>query len=722
MIRLPKSSRAVSSSPVRVRTIFAGLAACCLAMLFTVSTVLAETYYVRIDGIDTNTGLANTADSAFQTIQHASDIAVAGDVIMISAGSYAGVGISRVGTPENPITYQGIGDVYVAGVSFASAPYINSPWPANIAYYTVLDNLKFIGEMPGVRAGTGIGFRGVSQIAVKNCLFQGLANGLVFDRNYYTNNYNLTFSNCLFQDNANGGTVTGGQGGLQSSVFENCRFTGNDVGFNVPGYGMEYSTFSRCTFDNNRIGAVIDGCYWYFLKSHNNALTRCIFRNNTIGLVIGAESLWLYPNGSSWDGVSYANQVNNSVFYANTDSGIRVNTNFSGVNDGSPAYYDSMGQTITNNIFLNNTNYGIDNTANQTLFVNYNLAFGNGLAPGRNAEFDMANYSLLVDPKLVDPTNNDFNLQPGSPCIDAGNPVYDAEPLRYGAHIDIGAFEYVDQTAPVTTTALSGTSGSGSWYVGDIDVTLSASDVSGVREVRYSIDGEAEVVVAGAAASLTVTTEGYHTLTYYAVDVFDNTEVSKSLQFAIDKSMPTAAATVTGNAGTNGWFRSAVTIALTAADATSGVKEIRYSVNGGSEVVVAGASATVSLPANVVSTVNYRTFDNAGNQSAVNTQTVSSDTTAPTVTVRVSTRTIHESDRLQSVTISGSANDSLSGIASTSIKVTDRQGKTVATAVGFGSTVQLRGVEDQVYTVTATSIDNAGNSASARTTITVEDD
>ena len=128
----------------------------------------------------------------------------------------------------------------------------------------------------------------------------------------------------------------------------------------------------------------------------------------------------------------------------------------------------------------------------------------------------------------------------------------------------------------------------------------------------------------------------------------------------------------------------------------------------------------MSLPVNKVSTISYSAVDNAGNQSTAETQTVSSDAVVPTVTVSVSTKTITANNKLQAVKISGSASDALSGIASTSITVTDNKGVVVATAPAFGSTVQLKGVKGQVYTITATSADKAGNAATARATVTVK--
>lgn len=366
--------------------------------------------------------------------------------------------------------------------------------------------------------------------------------------------------------------------------------------------------------------------------------------------------------------------------------------------------------------------------------MDYNLVYGN--LPDQYSTFSSGvpildfprPHDMQYDPLFINFTAGDFHLQSTSPAIDAGAALYsdntftdlDGNPRTIGTAVDIGAFEHSDQTPPVTTTIANGTTGLGSWYISDVTVNLSSSDESGVSEIRYSVDGGAEIVATGSTATVEFTAEGIHTLTYYAADANGNIEAAKSMQVAIDKYTPTVTAKLSGTAGTNGWYRSAVNATLDATDTGSGVKEIRYSLNGGAQVAVAGASASVPLPVNQISTLSYSSVDTAGNISQTHTQTVSSDSVAPTVTVATSPTTIKSNGKLQSVKIIGSASDALSGVASTSFIITNKSGNVVATASGFRSDILLNGTKGQVYTVTATSVDKAGNSATGKTSVYVK--
>ena len=101
---------------------------------------------------------------------------------------------------------------------------------------------------------------------------------------------------------------------------------------------------------------------------------------------------------------------------------------------------------------------------------------------------------------------------------------------------------------------------------------------------------------------------------------------------AVDITPPTAAISISPAPTGSGWNNSAVTANLSATDAGSGVKELRYWLNSGGTTIVPGASASVNVSADNT-TINLRAVDNVGNFSALVSTTVRIDTVAPVVTV-----------------------------------------------------------------------------------------
>lgn len=414
-----------------------------LIMLAVVSTAKAESYYVRTDGNNRNTGLGDSPQEAWSTIQYASDNAAPGDTILVQSGTYPeNVVVVKSGLPELPVTFRGIGDVYLGSINFSG---INT-FSGSIDYHTIVDNFKFDGKL-GL-SKYGIRIYGSGHITLSNCSFENFraetwqGAGIVFYSNGWRSCYNIVAKDCILKNNTWGATAPG-MGMLSYSLFDNCLFAGNEVGYFASNWGTSYTKFNRCAFDGNQFGAILEGVYWYWLKTHDNVFSRCIFKNNATGLLIGDKT------ASNYNGASYANKVINSNFYNNTGAGILIKTNFSATNDGSAAYYNSLGQTFVNNIFLGNGTYGIDNAVSQKIFANFNLSYQNVSGAAKNVAFDSFNNSLLVDPRLVDPANGNFNLRNDSPCIDAGDPSYDTDAERQGAHIDIGAFEA--NASPVQT-------------------------------------------------------------------------------------------------------------------------------------------------------------------------------------------------------------------------------------------------------------------------------
>ncbi|MFZ2949711.1 MAG: hypothetical protein WA003_09530, partial [Desulfuromonadaceae bacterium] len=72
-----------------------------------------------------------------------------------------------------------------------------------------------------------------------------------------------------------------------------------------------------------------------------------------------------------------------------------------------------------------------------------------------------------------------------------------------------------DSIAPVTQAAVNGTAGCGGWYTSPVSVTLTATGTS-IKEIHYSLDGAAEVIISDVTATIPVSGDAAHTVSYYA--------------------------------------------------------------------------------------------------------------------------------------------------------------------------------------------------------------
>ncbi len=108
-----------------------------------------------------------------------------------------------------------------------------------------------------------------------------------------------------------------------------------------------------------------------------------------------------------------------------------------------------------------------------------------------------------------------------------------------GADEDTVVISIQDTTPPASSLqSITGIPGINGWYTSDVAVNLSANDTcSGVKDIHFIIDGD-EKIVAGSASSFTVSAEGIHNVSYYAVDNAGNAETSHTLMLKIDKTPP----------------------------------------------------------------------------------------------------------------------------------------------------------------------------------------
>ncbi len=128
----------------------------------------------------------------------------------------------------------------------------------------------------------------------------------------------------------------------------------------------------------------------------------------------------------------------------------------------------------------------------------------------------------------------------------------------------------LDTQGPVTVATSSPGPNALGWNSGSVSVGLASTDDSGagVREVRYSVDGAAEVAVSGAAAQVLLESEGLHTVRYRAVDLAGNAEPVKSLVVRIDRTAPALAFSGGGSYTVD----QTVEVRCTASDALSGLE------------------------------------------------------------------------------------------------------------------------------------------------------
>jgi len=276
----------------------------------------------------------------------------------------------------------------------------------------------------------------------------------------------------------------------------------------------------------------------------------------------------------------------------------------------------------------------------------------------------------------------------------------------------------VDAIAPTTQASVPGITPAG-WYYNPAQVTLTASDSgSGVVRTSFMIDGGPEQTYTG---PFNVSGDSYHQVAYWSTDAVGNVEVQRSFTILVDAFGPSTQTSISGTAGTNGWYRSAVQVSLAASDTVSGVQTTFYKVDGGTTKTYVGTAFNVS--GNGSHTVNYWSVDKAGNTEAMRTLTISIDTNLPNVSANATPGSISQGPNPVTVTVSGRVTDNTSGVLTSSVTfsvvdeygVTQPSGSVVLQPNGTYSftlsfpATRNTGDPSHVYTITVRAVDLAGN-------------
>ncbi len=187
-----------------------------------------------------------------------------------------------------------------------------------------------------------------------------------------------------------------------------------------------------------------------------------------------------------------------------------------------------------------------------------------------------------------------------------------------------------DTIAPVSDWSGEGQIGTDGWFVSNVTLTLSSSDVggSGLKTIQYSLDGGDWHAY---ATSIVVNSEGVHTLRFYAEDNYGNTESERSVNIKIDQSAPLVIISATGP-GTEAGFNGTVTVVLEAFDEQSGIGSIHYRTSEGSWNSYSG---TFMIETEGSTLLEWYATDSAGNSGTVASRSVTIDSVDPTCSFSV---------------------------------------------------------------------------------------
>jgi flagellar hook assembly protein FlgD len=261
----------------------------------------------------------------------------------------------------------------------------------------------------------------------------------------------------------------------------------------------------------------------------------------------------------------------------------------------------------------------------------------------------------------------------------------------------------IDVTDPQSRSAVTGTLGLNGWFVGPASVAVSATDTgSGLYVRRYSVDGGPTRTY---TAPFALTSPAAHRVAYFGIDRAGNRETTRWITVRVDAAKPVTKPSISGPAGTNGWWTGPISVSLAATDAGSGAGEIRASTDGSPSAVV---TAPLALAGDGTHTVTYSATDLAGNREAVKTLTVKIDSTRPTTGVVTLTGIPGGSGWYRSpVTLGFAGADSLSGLAG--FRYALNGGASTFTSVA-SATVSQSGI----YAVSYWAVDRASNAGTSQ--------
>jgi len=237
-----------------------------------------------------------------------------------------------------------------------------------------------------------------------------------------------------------------------------------------------------------------------------------------------------------------------------------------------------------------------------------------------------------------------------------------------------------DATPPALNYTLSPTApdGKNGWYVGTVEISVTAQDDHGVQSLGYHVGSQDWQTAAGDSATFTVSQDGNHTVYLRATDVVGNTNTT-SFPLKVDTEPPTSSCSVPGNIWRNDpevtvdWQASdagglwGVSLWYRPASGTEGWQTASFAAANGSADSGSMSIDMAGLGGEGLYQLATSASDRAGNDEGTPTAAdceCGYDGSPPTANVTLTGTEIEPDVYENSVTIQVTGNDGLSGVDS----------------------------------------------------------
>jgi len=275
----------------------------------------------------------------------------------------------------------------------------------------------------------------------------------------------------------------------------------------------------------------------------------------------------------------------------------------------------------------------------------------------------------------------------------------------------------IDTVKPEADAVVAPQAAAAGWHRDPVTVTLGVEDAtSGPYKAYYTVDGGPEHRAhadepVDEPIEIGVEKEGVTSIVYRGDDYAGHETAPRTLEVRIDKTAPTAAATLPAP-GEDGWHADEATARLTAEDGTgSGVQRIVYTA-GGETRSVAGDTADVKVLGDGARTITYHAVDRVGRASEPRTVTVKVDGTDPTADATVDPQPNaagwHREDATVTIRAQDVGGSGVEGIAWTA-------GEAGGSVAGAEATVPV--TAEGITTVRYRAEDGAGNVGAERSLV-----